>query len=260
MHTTSARWSRPDRRRLPFVLIALGTLSACGVSDTSPIAVETSSTSAATTTSEAEPVPTTTTIPVVLDLTKLPLVESPSSPSDDIAFMQRLLTALCCQRADDGIWGPKTDESITELRTSLGLRQGGLDADLWARIFNLPPPVSLEPQSIAHGLTIPASAVYLDDDVAAWAPSFTARYILPFNAGADEIVRWVRNNNSRTNSAGWNWCEELSLLDIRPLQMFWWKSPDRTLSLEVSSWGAGRVELLVAVDEETDLFGCEGYE
>ena len=125
---------------------------------------------------------TSTSVPRPLSLGGLPILENREGSPDEVAILQRLLNATCCDRIVDGVWGERTDESLLMLRWTLDLDDGALDEELWETIYDAPPLRTGEVIS-DFGISIASSAVLLRQSED--SQEFTLAGSFGFEAAAD---------------------------------------------------------------------------
>jgi len=237
-----------------FLLLIVPIFSAsCTLQEVDP---EESTTTIAETTTTPPPSAPPSTLPPTVSLSGLPTVLNPEGDQDSIAVMQRLLTATCCERGDDGIWGEKTQESIDELRLSLGLDLGGLDDDLWNAVFETDYE-ELEPvNSEIAGVNVPKRAVLLEAD----SEERIFDYTIAGNSDLESITEWYNEIHLGNNLSNWYWCAHDT--GRAKHEYWWWKKESATrgqvLKLIVRDLGMGRVDLKL-LETQGPLVGCEGY-
>jgi len=175
--------------------------------------------------------------------------------------LQRLLTATCCARGDDGVWGPKTQESLTQLRSDLGLDEGGLDSQLWEAVLGRPPVWSEEIiTSVVGGLPIPTNAVLLSS-----AESSAAHYLIAAATTRLDVYSWFSDAARGKDFAPWQWCSvELGPATGDVTTLKWWQetgsSAGPLLTLVIRDMGAGRVDIRIAETGSATVSSCSGYQ
>ena len=255
------RMTRHSTRRTTNGVVALTLLlgTACAAetqvapAPTSPPTTRATTTTTSTTTTTTTP----TTLPPTVRTSDLPTVATPDGNPEDIKVLQRLLTATCCPRGDDGDWGPKTDESVQELRTLVGLGPGGLDNALWEAAFTLDPPETYDTvKSALHGVPLPNTAVQLNT-----GSDTEYHYVLAANTNGQQLATWYRDNHSEKNLSSWYWCRSAPR-DNNSFTWAWWKRSSGAngpiVELKVDNDGLGRFNITVKETLGT-LRSCDGY-
>lgn len=212
------------------------------------VAVATTSTSTSTTT-VAKP---------TVRLVGLPEASDAKSDPQAIMVMQRLLTATCCTRKIDGIWGPMTDGSIQLLRESVGLPPGGLDRDLWSSVFTeIDFGEPIQKSGIPFPISIPSNAVQLhsaDEARNGW-------WTIAANTNLAEVVRWFEPVTYKQALGAWRWCDEEFGESSRSYR--WWTGDQSSefgavFELEIADLRLGRVDLRTS-EVQRSITGCLGY-
>jgi hypothetical protein len=210
-----------------------------------------------TTTTSTTTTTTTTTLPPTVRTSDLPTVATPDGNPEDIQVLQRLLTATCCPRGDDGDWGPNTDESVQQLRTSLGLEPGGLDIALWEAVFTLDPPDNYNTiRSALHGVPLPHTAVQLNT-----GSDTEYHYVLAANTNGQQLTTWYRENHRKNNLSSWYWCRSATFGDSNASWVWWKRSSGANgpiVELTLANDGLGRFDMTVKETRGT-LYSCDGY-
>lgn len=198
---------------------------------------------------------TTTTLPPTVRTFDLPIVANSDGDPEAIKVLQRLVTAICCPLVDDGVWGPKTDESVQEAREIFGLGPGGLDVALWEAVFTLEQPDTYSTvESERHGLPLPNTAVLITSGT-------QSRYVLAANTRGGQLWTWYRDNHANRPLPDWKSC--LSSGGPLDFAVSWWRplagGNGTKVTLNVVDDGLGRFDLFVTETASRGA-GCAGYE
>ena len=240
------------------VLLAFTLLTGCTTEQPAAAPTTTSRPTATTTTTTTTiTTTTTTTLPPTVRVSDLPRVSDADGNPNDIKVLQRLLTATCCPRGDDGEWGPKTEESVQELRALLNLGTGGLDTALWQAVFTLDPPDSYDTvKSALHRAPLPNTAVQLTTGDAT-----SYNYVLAANTNGNALFNWYHDTHADKNLSNWYWCT-----NTRPANgtftFTWWKRTTGNIGpiveLTVTDDGLGRHDITIT-EKSGSLRNCDGY-
>ena len=156
----------------------------------------------------------------------------------------------------DGIWGPKTEASLQELRESLGLEPGGLDKGLWAAVFDTPP---MRPywSKTDEAIALPGSAVDLGITDESDADEETAKRFTLAGRHDVEAVH-ARITRSTPSSAGgpWRRCPVDEASDYTIVYR-WEGSGSNRLAVAVEDMGGGRVDIQIEMVPFASEWVCE---
>ena len=183
---------------------------------------------------------TTTTITRRLDLDGLPLVTMSETDETTTRVVQRLLNAVCCDRLVDGDWGPKTQESLDDLRSTLGLTTGGVDKAFWEAFFAQQAFSNRGGSDLPHGLQLSSATIELASD----EESFLAVF-----AGGHSLFR-VRKMFDRVIDRSLSevpWCGQINADGSTVLR---WRTNQGSgvgqgISITITDMGGGRIDLLI---------------
>jgi len=199
------------------------------------------------TTTSSSTTTTTTTIPeLILDVSDLPRALAATSFPSNVVVLQRLLNVVCCDRAVDGDFGPKTQESLFEARSMLGLGEGWLDAEMWSAVFELEaPPLEFVETDLFFDL--PTTAVLFQEDLGG-----DRRYTLAGSHSFTEVSTPLLTRYSRKAWDGWEWCGTERNPHSVALQWLTESPIEKYFELSVEDRGGGRIDILISNLSDVD--------
>lgn len=235
-----------------FILVAsLGSLVSCssGSSSTSTRAPQTLP-QIARTTSTTKPSPTVFT-------GDLPQIGKESGP-DEIRRLQELLNAVCCVTKVTGIWDAETEEALLSLRQILGLESGGLDTELWRKLFTVPSGKEFVARpSLLFAIPVPSKTFLREFDL---QPP-TEFYVIPADTDFPALKAWFDDEVAGAKFGDWYWCDAPAS-GFTTFEYRWWKRERKIagalLTVKVSYSDFGRVDIEL-VEQVRPLQKCEGY-
>ena len=237
-------------RRLSIALVSVVALCVACASSQQPetqapeaTAVPTTSTAPATSSTST----TSTTVPeALLDVSDLPRVLAATSFPENVSVLQRLLNVLCCERAVDGDFGPKTQESLFEARSMLGLGEGWLDAEMWSAVFELDVP---RPDFVESDLffDLPSTAVLFEENLGG-----DRRYTLAGSHSFTEVSTPLLTRYSQKAWDGWEWCGTERTQHSVALQWLTESPIEKYFELSVEDRGGGRIDIIFSNLSEVD--------